>query len=140
MSQYQVGSDARAVSGWVIGGITLAGVVLILVGSFQALTGLAAIFNDDFFVVARNYAFDLDVTAWGWIHLLIGVFLFVAGFALFAGKVWAAVTGVLLAMISAVSNFFFIPYYPWWSLLVIALDIWVIWALTRPGAVQTQGV
>jgi hypothetical protein len=114
--------------------------VLILVGSFQALTGLAAIFNDDFFVVTRNYAFDLDVTAWGWIHLLIGIFLFVAGFALFAGKVWAAVTGVLLAMISAVSNFFFIPYYPWWSLLIIALDIWVIWALTRPGAVQTQGV
>jgi hypothetical protein len=140
MSQHQVGSDTRAVSGWVIGGITFAGAVMILAGSFQALTGLAAIFNDDFFVVTRNYAFDLDVTAWGWIHLLIGIFLFVAGFALFAGKVWAAVTGVLLAMISAVSNFFFIPYYPWWSLLVIALDIWVIWALTRPGAVQTQGV
>jgi hypothetical protein len=140
MSQYQAGSEARPISGWVIGGITFAGAVMILAGSFQALTGLAAIFNDDFFVVTRNYAFDLDVTAWGWIHLLIGIFLFVAGFALFAGKVWAAVTGVLLAMISAVSNFFFIPYYPWWALLVIALDIWVIWALTRPGAVQTQGV
>ncbi len=140
MSQYQVGSDAPAVSGWAIGGITFAGVVMILVGSFQALTGLAAIFNDEFFVVTRNYTFDLDVTAWGWIHLLIGILLFVAGFALFAGKTWAAVTAVLLAMISAVSNFFFIPYYPWWSLLVIALDIWVIWALTRPGAVQTQGV
>jgi hypothetical protein len=134
MAQYE--AEVPRVSGWAIGGMTFAGSLLVLAGSFQAFSGLAAIFDDQFFVVSRNYAFDLDVTAWGWIHLILGVFLFVAGFALFAGRVWAAVTALALAMLSAVSNFFFIPYYPFWALLVIALDVWVIWALTRPGAVQ----
>lgn len=136
MAQYEAEADAPRVSGWAIGGMTFAGSMLVLAGSFQAFSGLAAIFDDQFFVVSRNYAFDLDVTAWGWIHLLLGIFLVVAAFALFAGRVWAVVTALVLAMVSAISNFFFIPYYPFWALLVIALDVWVIWALTRPGAVQ----
>jgi hypothetical protein len=137
MAQYQADTaDVPRVSSWAIGGITFAGSMMVLAGIFQTLSGLAAIFDDEFFVVGRNYAFDLDVTAWGWIHLILGILLFTAGFALFAGRVWAAVTALVLAMLSAVSNFFFIPYYPWWALLVIALDIWVIWALTRPGAVR----
>ena len=135
MAQYQVETAPR-VSAWAVGGMTFAGAMMILAGSFQTLAGLAAIFNDEFFVVARGYTFDLDVTAWGWIHLIVGILLLTTGFALFAGRVWAAVTAVVLAMISAVTNFFFIPYYPWWSLLVIALNIWVIWAVTRPGAVR----
>jgi len=135
MAQYQVDTAPR-VSAWAIGGMTFAGTMMILAGTFQTFAGLAAIFDDQFFVVARGYTFDLDVTAWGWIHLIIGILLLTTGFALFAGRVWAAVTAIVLAMLSAVSNFFFIPYYPWWSLLVIALNIWVIWAITRPGAVR----
>jgi hypothetical protein len=123
-------------SAWAIGGLTFAAAMLMLIGSFQVLAGLAAIFNDDFFVVGQNYTFDLDTTAWGWIHLLLGILLLVAGWGLFTGATWAAVTALVLAMLSAVQNFFFIPYYPWWSLLIIALDVWVIWALTRPGVVR----
>ena len=126
-------------SGWAIGGLTFAAAMMMLIGSFQVLAGLAAIFNDDFFVVGQNYAFDLDTTAWGWIHLLLGILLLVAGWGLFTGATWAAVTALVLAMLSAVQNFFFIPYYPWWSLLIIALDIWVIWALTWPGVVRGTG-
>jgi hypothetical protein len=132
MTDYGAGPGAR-VSGWAIGGLTFAAAMLMLIGGFQVFAGLAAIFNDEFFVIGRNYTFDLDVTAWGWIHLLLGILLLVTGWALFAGKAWAAVTAIVLAMLSALDNFFFIPYYPWWSLLIIALDIWVIWALTRPG-------
>jgi hypothetical protein len=110
---------------------------MVLIGGFQVIAGLAAIINDQFYVVARHYAFDIDVTAWGWIHLIVGVFMFFTGLALFAGRTWAAVTALVLAMLSAVSNFFFLPYYPWWALVVIALDAWVIWSLTRPGAVKT---
>jgi hypothetical protein len=131
------GPERPRVSGWAVGGMTFAGAMLVLIGSFQFLGGLAAIINDELFVVGRDYAFDLSVTAWGWIHLILGVFLLVTGFALFAARAWAGVTALFLAMVSALVNFFFIPYYPWWALVIIALDVWVIWSLTRPGAIQT---
>jgi hypothetical protein len=125
------------VSGWALGGIAFAATMLTLAGVFQTIAGLVAIFNDEFYVVARNYTFDLDVTAWGWIHVVLGILLLVTGFALFSRRTWAGVTALVLAGVSAVANFFFIPYYPIWSLVVIGLDIWVIWALTRPGAIET---
>ena len=93
--------------------------------------------RDDFYVVAANYTYDLDVSAWGWLHMFVGLAVFATGLALFARKTWAGVAAIVLAMISALTNFFFIPYYPIWALLVIALDVWVIWALTRPGAIET---
>jgi predicted Na+-dependent transporter len=111
--------------------------MLVLIGSFQVVAGLAAIINDDLFTISRDYAFDLSVTAWGWIHLTLGILMLITGFGLFAGRAWAGATALFLAMVSALANFFFIPHYPWWALLIIALDAWVIWALTRPGAVQT---
>ena len=136
MSEYGGAQRSPQPSGWAIGGITFAASIMILIGGFQIIAGLAAIFEDEFFVVTQNYAFDIDVTAWGWIHLLLGALLLVTGLALFAGRTWAAVTAIGLAMLSAIANFFFIPNYPWWSLLIIALDVWVIWSLTRPGAVR----
>ncbi len=127
----------EAVSGWASGGITFAACVLTLVGAFQVIAGLTAILDDQFYVVARNYTFDLDATAWGWIHLLLGLALLFTGIGLFVRKAWAGVTALFLALVSAVANFFFIPYFPIWSVVVIALDVWVIWALTRPSAIQT---
>jgi hypothetical protein len=117
-------------------GITFAASMLFVIGSFQVLAGLAAIINDEFFVKTKHYAFNLDVTAWGWIHLILGILLVFAGWGIFTGKTWAGIAGITLAVLSAVANFFFIPYYPFWSILVIGLDVWVIWALTRPGAAE----
>jgi hypothetical protein len=125
------------VSGWAVGGIVFAASMLTLIGVFQAIAGLVAIFNDDFFVQVRHYTFHLDVTAWGFIHLILGILMLVVGFGLFSRRTWAGVTAIMLAMLSALANFFFIPYYPIWSLVIIGLDIWVIWALTRPGAIET---
>jgi hypothetical protein len=127
----------QEVSGWAVGGIVFAASMLTLIGVFQIVAGLVAVFNDEFFVVTRNYTFDLDVTAWGWIHLIIGALMVVVGLGLFGRRTWAGVTAIMLAMLSALMNFFFIPYYPLWSIVVIALDVWVIWALTRPGAIET---
>lgn len=127
MSQYDSGP-----SGWALGGVGFAAVMMMLIGIFQAIAGIAAISKDEFFVVTENYIFDLDVTTWGWIHLLLGVVVFLAGLALVGGKPWGGVVGVVLASLSAVANFFAIPYYPFWSILIIALCIWVIWALTKP--------
>jgi hypothetical protein len=123
-------------SGWVSGGVTFAAVLLLMVGIFQTIAGLAAIFDDDFYVVTQNYVFDLDTTAWGWVHLILGILLVLTGLALMRGAAWAGIVALTLAMLSAVSNFFFIPYYPFWAILEIALAVWVIWALTRPGALR----
>jgi hypothetical protein len=130
-------SAQQPMSGWAAGGIAFAATMMLMIGAFQVVAGLTAIIDDKFFVVAHNYTFDLDVTAFGWIHLIIGVAILFTGFGLFARSAWAGVTAIVLAMLSALENFFFIPYYPIWALLVIGLDIWVIWALTRPGAIQT---
>jgi hypothetical protein len=136
MSQYDARTDAPSVSGWAVGGLTFAGVMMVLIGSFQIIAGLVAIIDDGFYVVTQNYTFDIDTTAWGWIHLLLGIVILLSGFYLFAGRAWAAVTAIVLAILSAIANFFFIPYYPFWSLLMIALAVWVIWSLTRPGVIQ----
>ena len=125
------------ISGWAAGGIGFAATMMVVIGIFQAIAGLSAIFDDQFYVVTRNYAFDLDVTAWGWIHLLLGILLLVAGYGLYARATWAGLTAMFLAVLSAVATFFIIPYYPFWSILVIALCVWVIWALTRPGALRS---
>ena len=120
-------------SGWATGGVAFAAVMMLIIGIFQAIAGISAISKDDLFVVTENYVFDLSVNAWGWIHLLIGVLVILAGLALIAGKVWGGMVGIVLASLSAVANFFLIPYYPFWSIVIIALAVWAIWALTREG-------
>ena len=126
-----VSGPTEPVSGSAVVGYVFAGVMMIVIGTFQAITGLAAIIDDEFFVKTPNYAFEVDVTAWGWIHLLLGLLVAFAGYALFAAKTWARVVGVTLATLSAIGNFLYIPYYPFWAIVIISLNLWVIWALTR---------
>jgi hypothetical protein len=122
---------SRPVSGWAVGFTAFAGAIMLMVGIFQTFAGLAALFNDDFLVRAPNYTYDIDITGWGWIHLIIGLFVAAAGFAVFSGATWARAVGITLALLSAIANFFFIPVYPVWAVLIIALDIVVIWALSQ---------
>jgi hypothetical protein len=124
-------------SGWATGGVVYAGTILVLGGIFQAIDGIVAIANDNFFIKTSHYTFNLDVTAWGWIHLVLGILMFAIGLGLFSQAAWAGVGAIVIAMLSAIANFFFIPHYPIWSLLIIGLDVWVIWALTRPGVIRT---
>src|SRR3954453_5453099 len=118
-------------------GVAFAATMMLMIGGFQVIIGLAAILNDDYFVRVRGYAFNLDITAWGWIHLILGLGLIAAGIGLFSRAVWAGVVALFLVVLSAIDNFFFIPYQPFWALLLIAIDIWVIWSLTRPRALGT---
>jgi hypothetical protein len=121
------------VSGKAVGFVVFASVMMMLIGGFQAIAGIAAIFENEFFVAGENYLYEVDVTAWGWIHLLLGVIIFAAGTGALSGATWARVVGITIASLSAIANFFFIPYYPLWSLLIIALDVAVIWALSVYG-------
>jgi len=132
MASYEA-TPASSPSRWALGGLIFAGTILVIAGTFQALAGLTALLNGAFYVVSDNYAFRVDVTTWGWFHLVLGVVMVAGGAALFAGRSWAGVLAIVVAVVSAIANFLFIPYYPFWSLLVIGLDFWVIWSVTRPG-------
>ncbi|MER7078487.1 hypothetical protein SAMN02982929_00775 [Saccharopolyspora kobensis] len=120
------------------GGVELfAAVMMIIVGMFHVIVGLTAILQSSYYVVTANYAFTFEVTAWGWVHLVLGVLIAITGIALTMGQSWARVVGMIIAGISALGNFLFIPYEPVWSLLIIAIDVAVIWALAvdlREGA------
>jgi hypothetical protein len=120
-------------SGWAVGFILFAAIMMIMAGVFQALQGIIAIFENEFYVATRNYTFQFDATSWGWIHLLIGLLVAFAGWGLLSGRTWARVVALTLAVVSAIANFAFIPYYPFWSMLIIALDIFVIWAIAAHG-------
>jgi hypothetical protein len=116
-----------------MGLIMFAGIMMILAGMFQAIQGIVALVNDTFYVAGQKWVFSFNITTWGWIHLLAGVLLVVAGYFLFQGAVWARVVGVAVAVISAVLSFMSLPYYPIWSILIITLDVFIIWALTVHG-------
>lgn len=120
-------------SGWAIGWTMFAGVLMITFGIWHAITGLAGIVEDQFYTVTPNYIFRFDATTWGWIHLIFGIIVALAGFAVFSGAVWARTIGVFVAVLSLLANFAFIPIYPIWSITMIAVAIAVIWALTAHG-------
>jgi len=114
---------------WARGGTVLAATLLLLIGVFQFFVGIAGLAANNFFVVGANYTYEVNITAWGWIHLAIGVIAVITGLFLFTGATWARVLAIAIAAISAVANFFFLPYYPLWSLLIIGVDIFAIWAI-----------
>jgi hypothetical protein len=126
------GRDREADSGAAAGLTIMAAVIMMIAGILGFFEGLAGIIKGTFFVVLPNYSFSLSATSWGVIHLIIGALVFVVGAALLTGNRWARYAGVVIAAFSAIANFVFLPYYPVWAIVVIALDIFVIWALLTP--------
>jgi hypothetical protein len=122
------------VSSGAVGGVAFAATLTAMIGSFSIVAGLAAILDDDYMVNNRRYAFHLSVPAWGWIHLVLGIALVVVGIGLFMNKRWAGWVAIVFSGLTALDYFFFIPYQPVWSIVVIALCVWVIWAVTRARA------
>ena len=123
------GTASRAGTGWVF----FAAIMMTVLGIFGIFEGLAAIVKSGFYHVPPNYYISINAKGWGWIHLIISIIVVLAGFALFQGATWARVVGIILASLSAIANFLFIPVYPIWSLLIITIDIVVIWALAAHG-------
>jgi hypothetical protein len=143
MTQHAVGDSAvsstsrstsRGVSGWV-GWIAFAGTLMVMLGTFHVIDGLVALFNDEYYLVTRSgLIVTADYTAWGWVHLILGIVIVLAGVFVFTGQVWARTVGVLMALVSAVVNLGFLSAYPVWSVIMIALDVFVIMALTVHGS------
>ncbi|WP_241385790.1 DUF7144 family membrane protein [Rhodococcus sp. CH91] len=133
--QYQGGvapdAESLSVEQGIASGVSIgAGVVLATVGLVQFFQGLSAVAGDEIFIGGQEYLFAFDFTTWGWIHIGFGVVLTLVGIALALGASWARVIAVVLAALSIVANFLWLPYYPWWSILIIALDVVVIWAVS----------
>ncbi|MFE0375277.1 hypothetical protein ACFW1M_06750 [Streptomyces inhibens] len=119
-------AQKQCVGGWT----AFAGVLMIFGGAMTLLEGISAIAKDNVFVTTRNYVFSFNLTGWGWIHLILGIVILVAGIALLAsGAMWARVIGVALAGLGALANFLWIPYYPFWAIVLIAINVFIIWAL-----------
>jgi hypothetical protein len=107
--------------------------MLVMIGAFQFFEGLAAVIKDEFYVIGPNYAYNLDVTAYGWIHMVWGAIVCFAGFGVLSGRTWARVVGIGVVLVSAMTQFFYIPYYPIWAVMIIALEVACIWALCVYG-------
>ena len=121
---------AGAGAGWVL----FASIVMIVGGFFAFFEGLAALLKSGrFYHTVASYPYGANVKTWGWIVLIAGIIVLLAGFYVMTGALWARIIGITLASLSALANFFFIPFYPFWSLMVITLDIFVIWALAVHG-------
>jgi hypothetical protein len=132
-------AGTQSVSPMAHGVAVFAGVIMIVAGAFQGVEGLAGIVNDQYLVVLENYFVAFDLTVWGWLHLLVGLALLAIGIFLIRGATWARVAGMIVAGISALLNFVWLPHSPWWSLLVIGIDILVIWALANYRQSAPQG-
>ena len=127
---YSTEPEPTAWTGWVV----FAAVMMTLVGTFQAIQGLVALFDDGYYAVGPDgLVVSIDYTVWGAVHLLVGLVILGAGFGVLAGNVLARTVGVILAVLSAVLNLVFIAAYPLWSTIVIAIDVIVIYALTAHG-------
>ena len=126
-------------SPWV-GWIGFAGVLMIILGAVHAFQGLVGIFKDEYFLVSSNgLALKLDFTAWGWVHLVIGAIIVVAGLCVLAGQMWARIVGVGVASLSVLTNLVFIAASPFLGVLVIALDIVVIYGIVVHGGQIEEG-
>lgn len=119
-------------SGWT-GWVVFAGVMMIIAGILWAIIGLVAVFNSDWVVFGKEAALVIDLTAWGWIHIILGLLMALAGFLVVQGNMFGRSIAVILAMVSIVVNFVWLPVYPIWGIVIIAIDVFVIYAVIVHG-------
>ncbi len=116
-------------SGWVV----FASFMLIIAGVFGIIDGLVALIHDEVYLVTEELVVAFDFTTWGWIHLIVGIIVTIAGFAVLSGQLWARMVGVLAATASAVAQIAFITAFPLWSVLIIGIDVLIIYGLLVHG-------
>lgn len=138
LNQPRVASTPVA-TGWV-GWIWFAALILVLVGTYNLIQGLAAIFEDDVFTTTSAGLLVLDLTAWGWVHTVVGALQVLVGLAMFSGATWPRVIAIILVMINAVAQLAWLNAHPVWSVMVIVLDVLVLWALVVHGAEAREGM
>ena len=123
-------ANSSAKQGFAFGIAIVAAALLFVAGLGSIFQGISAIANDDLFVAGQNYIFEFDLTTWGWIHLILGIVgvLVAGGLAVVAD--WARTSAIIIASLSIIAQFLWLPYYPAWAILIIVLDLIVIWAVS----------
>jgi hypothetical protein len=116
-----------------VGWIAFAAIMMLVVGLFNVIDGIAAIASNKVFISGSGGAVVLDVTAWGWVHLVIGLLVAVVGYFLLQGASWATYAAIVLVIVNMLTQMMFLPAYPLWSIMIIALDSFVLWALIVHG-------
>jgi len=125
------------ISGWVRGGVAFAGVLMLCGGVIALLQGIAAVVEDDVYGRVGDYVYRINLTGWGWIHIVLGLAVALTGAGVLKGAAWARYTGIVLVSLSLILQFLFLPYAPVWSVIVIAIDLFVIWALSSYSVDRT---
>ncbi|WP_369023499.1 DUF7144 family membrane protein [Nocardia cyriacigeorgica] len=123
-------TDSPVKQGFAAGTSIGASILLLTVGVLSILQGISAVAEDQLFVVGIEYVYEFDTTTWGWIHIVLGIVLVASAIGLMMGTTWGRIAAVTIAALSIIANFLWLPYYPLWSILIIALSIVVIWAVT----------
>jgi len=126
-------TNARPTSGLAVGITVTAAIILFLAGFFDVMTGIVGLVTNEFYVTTQHWVFQLDATTWGWVHIVVGLVAVLAGVGLLYGALWARILGVIIAALSIIANFLWLPYYPIWAIVIIIFDLFVIWALTAHG-------
>jgi hypothetical protein len=125
-------------SGWAIGWTAFAGILMIMMGFWWIISGFVALFDSEFYVVTQRWILQFDISVWGWIHLILGIVILASGLGLFFGVIWARIVGVILAALAGLVAFAWLPYFPIWAIILIAMSVAVIWALTVHGRDITE--
>lgn len=125
-------NNSGDVSGW-IGWIYFGGLMMVLLGMLHMTAGFVALFKDEVYLLTTSNVWILDLTTWGWVHVIAGLIVLMAGFAVMSGKMWGRVVGILIGILAAVANFAFIPIYPVWSIIMLTVSILVVFALVAHG-------
>ena len=122
-----------ASTGWT-GWVRFAGVIMIVNGVFSGLQGLVALTGPDtYYLSTPGTLFPFDAKGWGWWNVALGALLILTAIALFSGATWARVVAVVVAGVSAVVQLMLIPVQPWWSFIVIAIDVLIIYSIIAHG-------
>jgi hypothetical protein len=129
MAQYSANPGAKRLSPWAYGWTLFAGILMLISGIMDILYGITAAAHNDLIVATPNYAFRFNPTTWGWIHIGLGALLVAVGAGVLMGRNWARFAGIVVVAMAGIGNFMSVPYQPWWSLPLLAIDVFVIWGL-----------
>ncbi|MFG2465158.1 hypothetical protein ACGFXB_06760 [Streptomyces canus] len=118
-----------AETAWATGGVVFAGVLMLVKGVLAIFQGISLLAKDDVWSRVGDYVYKINLTGWGVILLCLGALAVVTGAFVLRGAAWARMTGIFLASLSMIAQFLFLPYAPFWSLIMVGVDFFVIWAL-----------
>ena len=113
------------------GGVTIGAAALLgIAGVFGILQGIAALADDKIFVHEDGWTFEFSLTTWGWIHLIVGIIAVLIAVGMAMASTWARAAAIVIACVSIITQFMWLPWHPWWAILVIVVDLLVIWAVS----------